>query len=529
MRYLKAPLIHALIAGVALAVASSAHASIWTPLESGTTDEISAIEYQTPTRFWFATTNGRIYSRRPNGSLAQELSAPGVVFNDIAAQRDGGVVLAVGNDGEIWRSFDDGRSFRRVTGLPSIPAGGCPGNGPGRPFGHAYSVAFASDSRVYVTGSDFAILRSDDAGSTFREVNKRSSVSCRVGQGDAGTAVTDAEFLNEDVGYFIGASFPAHYKTADGLTGVSPGRGQALGAVSGSYPRLALDRTNPTRQWVAGRCGGCLSYTTTEGLTWSPASYPNGGRVGFLRPYDIEYSWGTVLAAGDGGQIVTSLDGVHFWFQPADGALENADWHAVDLADAARGAVGGPHGKLAITDLAYTLPDTVAPRGRITGPDAGAVGEQLRFTAELSDDVMLDPARVTWFVNGTAAENGPTYNPRFDTSGTYALRVTFRDAARNTGSADRSLRIAARSTVNPPVELPPITVPRATAKLSATTARARRAPHRRVRLLVSGVLHSPSPDGCTGRVTATWNAGRRIGSSPRAARRLTGAAASPSQ
>jgi len=35
--------------------AASRAALIWTPISSGTTDTISSIVYQSPTRFWYAT------------------------------------------------------------------------------------------------------------------------------------------------------------------------------------------------------------------------------------------------------------------------------------------------------------------------------------------------------------------------------------------------------------------------------------------------------------------------------------------
>ena len=43
------------------ALAPSANAAtIWTPIDSGQTGTITAIDYQSPDRFWYATANGRL-------------------------------------------------------------------------------------------------------------------------------------------------------------------------------------------------------------------------------------------------------------------------------------------------------------------------------------------------------------------------------------------------------------------------------------------------------------------------------------
>ena len=52
-------LVGALFALLAFSASAQA-ASIWTPVSSGTSDTISAVVYQSPTRFWYATTNGHI-------------------------------------------------------------------------------------------------------------------------------------------------------------------------------------------------------------------------------------------------------------------------------------------------------------------------------------------------------------------------------------------------------------------------------------------------------------------------------------
>ena len=86
----------AVLSALALgATATTASAGIWTPINSGTTSEITAIEYQSDTRFWFTTSTGAIFTRQPNGSFVQTLAPTFVALNDIESQNGGNVGLSV--------------------------------------------------------------------------------------------------------------------------------------------------------------------------------------------------------------------------------------------------------------------------------------------------------------------------------------------------------------------------------------------------------------------------------------------------
>lgn len=77
-----------------LALTSTAQAaSIWTPVSSGTSDTISAIDYQSAARFRYATTNGHIASF--NGSSftqgAGDHRGGGLHGSRVSARRQRGV------------------------------------------------------------------------------------------------------------------------------------------------------------------------------------------------------------------------------------------------------------------------------------------------------------------------------------------------------------------------------------------------------------------------------------------------------
>ena len=100
----------AALVGACFAAAPASAASIWTEVPSGTDQNITAIEYQSASRFWFTTAAGAIFKRQANGSFAQVRAAGGVPLNDIEFN-SGGVGFAVG------------RGVGRAVGRPQVLEG----------------------------------------------------------------------------------------------------------------------------------------------------------------------------------------------------------------------------------------------------------------------------------------------------------------------------------------------------------------------------------------------------------------------
>src|SRR5688500_7951155 len=97
--------------------ATTAQAGVWSEANSGTTETITAIEYQSDSRMWFTTGSGRIFRRNPDGSFAQNSTGPGfasTVLNDIAFQPGGNVGYAVGTGDNLWRSTDGGVNWSKI-------------------------------------------------------------------------------------------------------------------------------------------------------------------------------------------------------------------------------------------------------------------------------------------------------------------------------------------------------------------------------------------------------------------------------
>ncbi|HKN93084.1 MAG TPA: hypothetical protein VJU60_02035 [Thermoleophilaceae bacterium] len=373
------------------ALASTARAAtIWTQVASGTTGTISSIVYQSPTRFWYATSGGTIAYWNGSGFTAGTGITPGENFVDLAFQptsvpggpgSSGLVGYGVTGNGHIWRSNDGGVSWTQLA-APFTRAD-C-SSSPAIPETELNAVQWANGTTVFLVGDDSTILRSTNAtaGSpTFLEFNKVISGTCAM-QGESSTQnMTDATFLpaNPANALFVAQDFGRIYQSSNALSGSPSGTNVTSDTVDNfsGNPHIAQDPTNPNRIWVVDHepgdagCGKlCLVLSTDEGQTSAAAKFPNDPNVvGGL--YDISSQGGVEVTAGSGGEIFTSVDGTNFYDQPADGALATENWRAEAAFDAQHAAVGGENGALVVTSAAGTVPSPVAPPAPGPGPTTG--------------------------------------------------------------------------------------------------------------------------------------------------------------
>ncbi len=370
------------------ALASTAQAaSIWTPIASGTNGTISSIVYQAPSRFWYATSGGRIAYWNGSGFTAATGVTPGENFVDLAFQptsvpggpgTSGLVGYGVTGNGHIWRSTNGGVSWTQLT-APSTRAD-C-SSSPAIPETELNAVQWANGATVFLMGDDSTILRSTNAtaGSpTFFEFNKVTTGTCAM-QGESSTQdMTDATFLpaNPSDALFVAQDFGRIYQSSNALSGSPTGANVATDTVNSfeGSPRIAQDPASPNRIWIVDHqpgdtgCGRlCLVLSTDEGHSSAAAKFPNDPNpVGGL--YDISSQGGVEVTAGSGGEIFTSVDGTNFYNQPADGALATENWHAEAAFDAQHAAVGGENGALVVSAAAGTVPSPVGPPSPAPGP-----------------------------------------------------------------------------------------------------------------------------------------------------------------
>ncbi len=463
-------LVVALFALLAFAATAQA-ATIWTPVNSGTTGTISAIVYQSPTRFWYATSGGTIAFFNGTGFTAGTGITPGENFTDLAFQPGGSIGFAVTSNGHVWRSTDGGASWVQIA-APTTRAD-CT-NATNMAESELNAVQWANSSVVYLLGNASTILRSvnAEAGSpTFSEINKLNTGTCAAQNEPFTENFTDATFLpaNPADAFFVAQDFGRLYQSSNALSGSVSGikvNSDTVNTFTGN-PRIAWDNNNPNRLWVADHqsvgsgCGTlCLQVSTDAGVDSSAAKFPNDSTVtGGL--YDISSQGGVEVTAGSGGEIFTSIDGTNFYNQPADGALATENWRAEAAYDAAHAAVGGENGALAITAAANTIPDIIAPTGSISGPMVVTSGKATTFTSLIADNPGgsgVNPGSITWTAPGFPAQNGPVAKFTFPRgAGKVTLTLTFADNAGNTGTATISVTVNDAPPPGPPTGSSPTT------------------------------------------------------------------------
>jgi hypothetical protein len=395
---------------VALLVPAAAQAgSIWTPVASGTTDTISSVVYQSPTRFWYATTNGKIEYFNGSSFVAGAGVTPGENFTDLAFQptsvaggpgTTGLYGYAVASNGDVWQTSNGGVSWTPVP-PPQTPAD-CSSGSPVAAETELNAVVWSSTSTVYLLGNNSTVQKSTAANTptpAFSEINKVGTGTCAAQSDTSAQNLTDATFLpaNPLDGFLISQDFGSLYATSNGFaSGVK--KSEMVNNFQGS-PRLAQDLANPNRLWAVdhspggGGCGElCLQFSTDGGVTDTHATFPNDSNAS-VGLYDVSSQGGIEVAAGSGGEIFNSTDGTNFYLQPAGGALATENWRAEDAYDAAHAAVGGENGALAITNQANTIPNHAPP----PGPPASisGTGSSNGSTVTISVSCASTPCTVT--------------------------------------------------------------------------------------------------------------------------------------
>jgi photosystem II stability/assembly factor-like uncharacterized protein len=395
----------AVVTTAALSAAASASAVTWTAIPSGTTSTITNVEYQSPTRFWFTTANGEIFTRQGDGSFSRRYGPSSIPLTDIEFQRSGNIGLAVGNGGQVLRSADAGATWTNVnpagTPIPVSKKGTTfPDCSASAPLGDVHAVRFAGNSRVWIMGEGAQIAKSEPATAanvggtgTWVDANRSGTNTCKI-QTAYADGISDAFFpaANPDVGYFCTAYFGELFFTSNDLASTAAKKPADCGNGYTNDRRMTGDQVNTSRMWAVEPGGPNGSYTsyTTDGWA-SSHSFVISDENGFLNqtPYDVANSGGTVMSAGDAGMILMSTDGVSFTHVPAGGAQATAAWRAVSVASATQAAVAGQGGQLAITGDANVLP---APPATTSGGTTGSFAMPTTAPAPLTPVAASSPA-----------------------------------------------------------------------------------------------------------------------------------------
>ena len=450
-----------ILAALAAVPGTAAAASIWTPVSSPTTQDITAVTYQSDTHAWLGTANGQIFSADGAGAFQLRGSFPGATIEKIAFDSTATFGFAVSLNGKVYHSINGGTTWSGPVALPAVQDG-CIGTTSPVLVPALYSTAYVSSTTAYVVGGDThnepVVLKSVNANAaipTFTDVNN-GATDCLLGFD--GQYVTDVQpvagapnSLDFIIDYFGGV-----FRTDDGFASPMARTGEMVNSYEHS-PRLAIDPNNPNRIWAAdhGTCGDlCFQYSTAGGAADTKMDIA-GSPAGTTESLNgIGFAGGTLVAAGDSGEIYTSIDGTHAYLQRADGALATNRWLAVGVADGTHALIGGAGGTLIKSTTANVIPDTTAPAGTISGPDTITAGVAATYTAALSDNIGgsgVDNASLTWTVPGQPAKTGYPVSYTFATPGTFLISLTFKDLAGNTATITKPVTVTANgSAANAP-------------------------------------------------------------------------------
>ncbi|MEA2146682.1 MAG: Photosynthesis system assembly factor, partial [Solirubrobacteraceae bacterium] len=338
------------------------------------------VRYQSPTRFWYATTNGKIEYFNGSSFVPGAGITAGENFTDLAFQptsvpggpgTSGLYGYAVASNGDVWQTFNGGLSWTPVP--PPLTPSDCTDHPTIAAETELNAVVWSSSSTVYLLGNNSTLAKSSAANTptpAFAEINKHGNGTCSAQSNTSATNLTDATFLatNPLNGFMISQDFGSLYATSNGFaSGIK--KSEMVNNFQGN-PRLAQDPANPNRLWAVDHAAGgggcnelCLQFSTDGGITATHATFPKDSNpsVGL---YDISSQGGTEVTAGSGGEIFNSIDGTNFYLQQAFGALATENWRAEDAFDPAHAAVGGVGGALAVTGTANEIaPPRQAPSG----------------------------------------------------------------------------------------------------------------------------------------------------------------------
>ncbi len=369
-------LLGTLLALLALTTTAQA-ATIWTPISSGTSDTISAIVYQSPTRFWYATTNGKIQYFNGSAFVAGGGVTPGENFTGMAFQPAGtagpgtpGLYgYAVTSTGHVWQTSNGGVSWIQLPAPATLTD--CSMTATATNESELNAVVWASSNTAYLLGNGSTLEKSTAANTAtpaFTEINKVGIGTCQAQSDSSAQNLTDATFLpaNPADGLVVTQDFGTLYGTSNAFASGTRITNQTVNNFTGN-PRIAQDAGNPNRLWVVdhepggGGCNLCLIVSTDGGTNSAPAKFTNAENP-VLGLYGVSSKGGTEVTAGTGGEIFNSVNGTDFFLNPAAGALRTENWRAEAAYDAAHAAVGGEGGALAVTAQAnQTAPPKPAP------------------------------------------------------------------------------------------------------------------------------------------------------------------------
>jgi len=440
-------LVVAAAAGAALALVPSASAAVpdrWTSYPSGTSDELTGVDYVNASTIIAVTSSGKILK---NGAVKND-TAGATSFTDVRFGPSGTTGLAVGSAAKIYRSSDAGETWNPVAAGTTYNHS-CPDSG-----SHAAApvtttitdVTWGNDATAYaLTAGRGSVLKSTDAGATWSEVSKKPDGSCVADPGSIHELRDIQASPASNIVHLVTDGFGRRIVSNDGFASASvvEHNSTAVNCTSGDTD-IAIDPSSPNKSWVAGCAGGLgLGFSSDSAANYEfGLDYKAGQKSSLRRHNDVSAAQGSALAVGLAGQVILQGGGDDAYFVSPAGAT--SDWNAVDKLDANTAVIGGQGGEMRVTTRAAELPDLVAPAGTIAGPTTVTAGQPATYTANLADNAGgsgVDPASLAWNAPGIPTAGGNPVAITFPNAGVKRLEVSFTDQAGNAANATLNVNV----------------------------------------------------------------------------------------
>ena len=304
---------------------------------------------------------------------------PLVDLESVASSPDGRLAIAVGSNGTVLTTDDDGLAWtERESGSSAW----------------LRSVAFdASTGRAIAVGAGGTVLTSNDRGFTWAERDSGTSASLESVVFDASTGRAIA----------VGAGGTVLTSSDGGVTWAE--RDTGIGA---SLESVAFDAS--TGRAIAVGAGGTVLTSNDRGFTWVE---PDSGTSASLESVAFDASTDRAIAVGAGGTVLTSSDGGVTWAERDSGTSASLESVAFD-ASTGRATLVGTIGTVLTSDD-YGVMWTERTSGAVASLTSVA------FDAGTGRAVAVGPSGTVF----TSDDSGVTWTERDSGSSAWLESVAF--------------------------------------------------------------------------------------------------------
>jgi photosystem II stability/assembly factor-like uncharacterized protein len=328
------------------ALLPSAALAQWTPLTTGTTASLRGLKVVNDRVIWASGTRGTVLRSIDGGSSWAVESIPGASRMDIRAidARNERVAHAAATAGRIWRTTDGGRtwSLRYQAADTTVFLDG---------------IAFFDERHGLALGDPingrFFILRTDDAGETWREAALSERPPAIAGEAAFAASGTSLITSGNRLAWIGSGGAAAHvFTSSDAARGweifpvplISGASSQGVFSLAFVGPLSGVAVGGDYQRPDSAR--GTAAYTTDGGRGWQPASVPPRGYRSGVALVRVGGHLIAVAVGTSGSDL--STDGGRTW-----SPLDSTGFNAVQFTPKGIAFAVGGNGRASLYDARH--------------------------------------------------------------------------------------------------------------------------------------------------------------------------------